>query len=232
MRGEIIYFDGNRGTGFISGNDGNRYVFDVTDLATDQPASKGAKVDFEADEDRARQVRPQMAAAVAKQAAAAAAPWGIADTSEGVPPASAAVDPDGPPPRPGLLGYFRYCVTKGYVRFSGRARRREYWSFVVVALIGFAVVGGLGFVVGTALGFDEAEEPTVSALAISVFWLYLLLPSMAVLFRRLHDIGLSGWFWLLAFVPMFGTLIILVMTLIGSQKHENKWGPVPTGVHV
>ncbi|WP_127524296.1 DUF805 domain-containing protein [Mesorhizobium sp. Z1-4] len=230
--GEIIYFDGNRGTGFITGNDGNRYVFDVTDLANDQPASKGAKVSFAADGDRARAITPQLAPAAARHAAAAATPWGVADTADGMPPISGAIDPDGPPASPGLIGYFRYCVTRGYVRFSGRARRREYWSFVVVALIGFAVAGGLGYVVGTALGFDEAEEPTISALAISVFWLYLLLPSMAVLFRRLHDIGLSGWFWLLAFVPMFGSLIILVMMLIGSQKHDNKWGPVPTGAHV
>lgn len=220
--GEIIYFDGKRGTGFITGNDGNRYVFDVSDLTDEQPVSKGAKVSFAAEGDRARAITPQVARSAARQA----------DPADGNPPASGAADPHGPPANPGLLGYFRYCVTRGYVRFSGRARRREYWSFVVVALICFALVGGIGFVIGSALGFDEAEEPTISALAVSVLWLYLLLPSMAVLFRRLHDIGLSGWFWLLAFVPMFGSLIILVMTLIGSQKHDNKWGPVPIGVLV
>ncbi|MCB1452970.1 MAG: DUF805 domain-containing protein [Rhizobiaceae bacterium] len=226
--GEIIYFDGSRGTGFITGNDGNRYVFDVTDLASDQPASKGAKVEFEADGDRARAIVSQMAARVAAQEGGSAQPWAVAAAGAPAP----AVDPDGPPPAPGLFGYFRYCVTKGYVRFSGRARRREYWSFAVVALIGFAIVGGIGYAVGTALGFNEADEPTVSAAAIGIFWLFLLLPSLSVLIRRLHDIGLSGWFWLVAFVPMVGSLIILVMTLVGSQKHTNKWGPVPTGVHV
>ncbi|MDO8933008.1 MAG: DUF805 domain-containing protein, partial [Rhodocyclaceae bacterium] len=49
---------------------------------------------------------------------------------------------------------------------------------------------------------------------------------------RLHDIGLSGWFYLLVFVPSVGSLIIFVMTLIPSQKHDNKWGPVPHGIRI
>ena len=50
--------------------------------------------------------------------------------------------------------------------------------------------------------------------------------------RRQHDIGLSGWFYLLILIPYVGGLIIFVFTLIPSQKHDNKWGPVPYGVRV
>ena len=218
--GEIIYFDNQRGTGFISGADGNRYVFDVSDLIVDAAVAKGTKVAFEPEADRARQISPQVRGQAAQRLAAeGAAPPDFNHIAE-------------PAVAPGLLSYFRYCVTSGYVRFRGRARRREYWSFVFVSLIGFAIAGGIGFAAGTALGSNEAEEPTFASALMGVFWLFLFLPSLALLVRRLHDIGLSGWFILLGLVPMIGPLIILVFTFIGSQKHENKWGPVPTGVHV
>jgi uncharacterized membrane protein YhaH (DUF805 family)/cold shock CspA family protein len=219
-RGEVIYFDRERGTGFISGDDGNRYVFDVGDLVAGEPVAKGTKVEFQTDGDQARQITPRGRLQPAAQPVASHA------EVPGKPELSR------PAVTPGVFNYFRYCVTEGYVRFRGRARRREYWSFVLISLIGFAIVGGLGFAIGTALGYNEAEEPTVASLFIGLFWLYLILPSLAVLVRRVHDIGLSGWFILLGFVPMIGSLIILVFTLVGSQKHENKWGPVPTGIHV
>ena len=217
--GEIIYFDSRRGAGFISGDDGNRYVFDATDIAADAPVAKGTKVAFEPEGDHARQITPQL-----RGQATQPAPGGAT-----LPPPRDAADPD---IKPGLLRYFRYCVTTGYVRFRGRARRREYWSFALIALLGFAIAGGIGFGVGTALGYNEAEEPVLAPVFLGLFWLYLVPPSLAVLVRRLHDIGLSGWFILLGLVPMFGSLIVLVFTLVGSQKHENKWGPVPSGIHV
>jgi uncharacterized membrane protein YhaH (DUF805 family) len=48
--------------------------------------------------------------------------------------------------------------------------------------------------------------------------------------RRIHDLGLSGWFYLLVFVPYVGSLIIFVFTVMPTQKNENKWGPVPAGI--
>lgn len=218
--GEVIYFDGQRGTGFISGADGNRYVFDVTDIADASPVAKGAKILFEPDGDRARRIAPQGRFQPTVQ---------LPTGSAGVRAEPEIAERD---VTPGLFRYFRYCVTDGYLRFRGRARRREYWSFFLISLIGLAIVGGIGFGVGTALGYNESDEPTIASTFIGVYWLAILLPSLAVLVRRVHDIGLSGWFILLGFVPMIGSLIILVFTLISSQKHPNKWGPVPTGVHV
>ena len=65
-----------------------------------------------------------------------------------------------------------------------------------------------------------------------LFVLATLVPGIAMTVRRQHDIGLSGWFFLLIFVPYLGNLIIFVFSLIPSQKHENRWGPVPAGVTV
>lgn len=219
IRGEVIYFDNQRGTGFVSGTDGNRYVFDVSDVATGDAVAKGTKVAFEAEGDRARQIMPHGRTQAAAQPADVAGMPGRPEIAH-------------PVITPGVFRYYRYCVTTGYARFRGRARRREYWSFFLISLLGFAIVGGIGFAIGSAMGFNEAEEPTVASTFIGLYWLALLLPSLAVLVRRVHDIGLSGWFVLLGFVPMIGSLIILVFTLVASQKHENKWGPVPTGVHV
>ena len=75
-----------------------------------------------------------------------------------------------------------------------------------------------------------------SAMAVSVaaglFFLATFIPSLAITVRRIHDIGLSGWFYLLILIPYIGGLIILVFTLVPSQKNDNKWGPVPEGIRV
>ncbi|MBO6717247.1 MAG: DUF805 domain-containing protein [Rhizobiaceae bacterium] len=209
--GEVIYFDTERGTGFVAGDDGNRYVFDVSDLASERAATKGGKVAFEADGDRARRIRAQHAPAL------------LADDSP--PPATATGA--APAARSVPFGHFFYCVTKGYVRPRGRARRREFWSFVLVALIVMVLAGCTGFAVASAL---ETDIPTGIGLGILGADLLLLPPFFSVLVRRLHDIGLTGWFALLGFIPSFGQLIILVFALLESQKHENRWGPVPAGV--
>ena len=68
--------------------------------------------------------------------------------------------------------------------------------------------------------------------AVGLFLLATFIPGLALIVRRQHDIGLSGWFYLLVLVPYVGGLIVFVFTLIPSQKHDNKWGPVPYGVRI
>ena len=65
-----------------------------------------------------------------------------------------------------------------------------------------------------------------------LFVLATIVPGVAITVRRIHDIGLTGWLYLLILVPSVGGLIIFVFSLIPSQKHENKWGPVPDGIPV
>jgi uncharacterized membrane protein YhaH (DUF805 family) len=115
---------------------------------------------------------------------------------------------------------------------GGRARRKEYWGFVLFSMITLMLVGGAAYAVGTALGSNEAEEPVWTTVATSLAGLALFIPSLAVTVRRQHDIGLSGWFILLWFIPWIGAMIILVFTPIPSQKHENRWGPIPEGIPV
>ena len=116
-------------------------------------------------------------------------------------------------------------VLKQYVDFSGRARRKEYWMFVLFNII-FAVV---------AMTFDNVLGTTFELYGQSVGygWIYLLyclaiiLPGLAVCVRRLHDIGKSGWYYLIAFIPLIGFIVLIIWFCQNSQIGENKWGANP-----
>jgi len=107
-------------------------------------------------------------------------------------------------------------VLKNYVNFKGRARRQEYWGFI---LFNFLIAFALAFA-GNMIGDEDGFLGGLYSLAV-------FLPSLAVLFRRLHDTGKSGWFWLLIFIPIVGWIILLVWACTDSQPGENKYGLNP-----
>ncbi|MBX3529495.1 MAG: DUF805 domain-containing protein [Rhizobiaceae bacterium] len=245
MNGEVIYFDAERGTGFIAGRDGNRYVFDRADIVGAERLAKGAAVDFTIDEDRARAVAPlvQRGSRVLERQAAAPSAGSVPSVSGSLAEVDGAGfqgdmqdDGDGL----GLFAYFRRCVTTNYAGFSGRARRKEFWAFALFSVIVVTIIALAGIALDFAAGnmkqiasdadFSAGGGPWITAVLAGFSWLALIIPSIAVTVRRIHDIGLSGWFWFLTFVPSVGSLIILVFTLIPSQRHPNKWGPIPAGV--
>jgi uncharacterized membrane protein YhaH (DUF805 family) len=104
-------------------------------------------------------------------------------------------------------------VLKNYAVVEGRARRAEYWWFVLfnlIASISLSVVDG---VAGTVyLGV--------------IYSLAVLIPSIAVGVRRLHDIGRTGW-WLLIILTIVGILVILYFSVLGGDEGENEYGPDP-----
>lgn len=103
-----------------------------------------------------------------------------------------------------------------YSDFSGRARRKEYWMFFLLnPLVFFALFVIDGVVVGSGL------------LGV-LYGLATLLPSFAVLVRRLHDTGRSGWWMLIAFVPVIGLLLPLFL-LQDSTPGPNEYGESPKG---
>lgn len=127
-----------------------------------------------------------------------------------------------------LLPYRRYA------EFSGRSRRKEYWMFAlfqfVVAIILYALVFA-GFPVMDEYG-QMAEGPGVltylGGILLLVFWLGSLIPSLAVLVRRLHDQDKSGWWILLAFVPI-ASLVLLVFMFLDGTPGPNRFGEDPKG---
>jgi uncharacterized membrane protein YhaH (DUF805 family) len=107
-------------------------------------------------------------------------------------------------------------VLRDYATFSGRARRREYWMFVLVNII-VAVV--LSLIDGVL--FDGAM------LLSGLYWLAILVPSLAVGVRRLHDTGRSGWWLLISLVPVVGGLVLFVFTVLDGDPGPNAYGPSP-----
>lgn len=110
---------------------------------------------------------------------------------------------------------------KKYADFTGRSRRKEYWFFVLFQILFGILAIILDVVLGTTIGFLPYGY---------IYILYivgLFIPSLSVTVRRLHDIGRSGWWFLLAFVPLVGQIIILVFMFLDSEPGANKWGPNP-----
>jgi len=117
------------------------------------------------------------------------------------------------------------AVLKKYAVFNGRARRKEYWIYMLFYTI-FAIVAIiLDNVLGTA-GQDTGSSGIISGL----YSLALLLPTLAVTVRRLHDVGKSGWWFFISLIPFIGAIWLLVLLATDSQPSENKYGPNPKAV--
>jgi uncharacterized membrane protein YhaH (DUF805 family) len=112
-------------------------------------------------------------------------------------------------------------VLKKYAVFTGRARRKEYWMFVLVNAI-------IGLVLGL-IGSSIAGDSGWSLLSI-IYSLAVLVPGLAVSVRRLHDTNRSGYWLFIYFVPFVGAIILLFLMVQDSQEGENQYGPNPKAV--
>jgi len=114
-------------------------------------------------------------------------------------------------------------VLRRYVAFSGRAGRSEYWWFALanaIVAVALTILGKIGESIG------------LGGLLMVPYYLYLLavlLPSIGVGVRRLHDTGRSGWWLLLAFVPFIGAIVLIIFFILDSTPGDNKYGPHPAG---
>jgi uncharacterized membrane protein YhaH (DUF805 family) len=130
-----------------------------------------------------------------------------------------------------VWGYFTDGL-KRYADFSSRARRREYWMFTLFHGLGGLILFILAVV---ANSFSDDSSDAFSPLAhlfLSFLRLYIVLtfvPHVAVLVRRLHDQGSSGWLTLMCFVGL--GVVVVVLTMLDSKPGTNKWGPNPKGVN-
>jgi uncharacterized membrane protein YhaH (DUF805 family) len=113
-------------------------------------------------------------------------------------------------------------VLKKYATFNGRARRREYWYFVLANII----LGVVGIILDNVLGMTISPEipygPFYFILLIATF-----IPSLAVLVRRLHDIGKSGWMFFICLIPIIGPIWLLVLLAKEGDRATNEYGPDP-----
>lgn len=113
-------------------------------------------------------------------------------------------------------------VLKKYVVFSGRARRKEYWMFYLINILISLLLGVVAGIIAGASGRDGPAD-----LILWVYTLAILLPSLGVTVRRLHDTGRSGWWLLIGLIPVIGAIVLLVFTLLDGQPGQNEYGPDP-----
>ena len=126
--------------------------------------------------------------------------------------------------------YFLDTIKNKYAKFDGRATRSEYWYFILFYfIVSFIVILLDIFVVNPMLGATPEQAQQGGLLQI-ILALALLIPSIAVGVRRLHDIGKSGWWILVGLVPIIGALVLIYFYVLDSQVGENQYGPNPKSV--
>ena len=135
-------------------------------------------------------------------------------------------------PRPqqmmGFMDALTTVLRNKYGTFSGRASRSEYWwSYLGIAVISM-VLQIIGIVGGLALGSVNEGLGALFGLAAFAGLLALLIPSLSVNVRRLHDTGKSGWMLLILLIPCIGFILWLVWMIEDGQPHVNAYGAVPT----
>lgn len=113
-------------------------------------------------------------------------------------------------------------VLRQYTDFSGRASRREYWMFMLYSLIFASIAMILDNILGIAIeGFGYGP-------LFGLYILALLIPGLAVAYRRLHDIGKSGRMILIALIPVIGAIWLLVLLFMKGESNENEYGENPS----
>lgn len=126
---------------------------------------------------------------------------------------------------------FYVLAWKKYAQFAGRSTLGEYWWFLLYHVIVVVLLMVPIMVTAILLSQKPNDEPLTVATGLAVVPLALyglasFIPALAVTIRRMHDANLSGWLYLLAFLPM-GNIAVLVFTLLPGTAGENKYGPNP-----
>lgn len=114
-------------------------------------------------------------------------------------------------------------VLKKYAVFNGRARRKEFWFFALFNLIVYIVLSIIDGFLGLSIGSPDAGFGILS----SIYSLGVIIPSIAVSIRRLHDIDKSGWWYLMVFVPLIGAIILLIFAALKGTDGPNRFGEDP-----
>ena len=110
------------------------------------------------------------------------------------------------------MKWYLKVVRDNYANFNGRASRQEYWMFFLFNII-FAIVAGFvdGFL---GLGFLSL-----------LYSVAVLIPSLAVGVRRLHDVNKSGWWLFISLIPIIGAIWLIILFCTDSKQGENNYGP-------
>ena len=115
---------------------------------------------------------------------------------------------------------------KKYAEFQGRSHRKEYWMFTLFNFLAMVLLGAVGALLG------GGGEGGLGDVLQGLYGLGVLVPGIAVTVRRLHDIGKSGWWGLVALIPLIGSLILIYFAVKDSQPETNEYGPNPKAASI
>jgi len=126
-----------------------------------------------------------------------------------------------------MIDWWKKVVLKNYANFTGRARRAEYWYFVLfnlLLIVPFYIIAIVGV---------TSESTAMSLLGMVVYGIVALgtlIPGLAVAVRRLHDTNRSGWYYFIALIPFVGGIILLVWFCTEGTNGSNNYGTDPKNI--
>ncbi|HDT0722065.1 TPA: DUF805 domain-containing protein [Proteus mirabilis] len=125
------------------------------------------------------------------------------------------------------MNWYLEVIKNNYANFSGRARRKEYWMFIVVNTIILAILYGIMFSSIDSYTGEMSGTGFVALIIIGIYSLATIIPNIAVTVRRFHDQDRSGWMILLSFIPFAGGLILFIFMCLEGTRGENRFGLDP-----
>ncbi len=120
-------------------------------------------------------------------------------------------------------------VYANYATGSGRAGRSEYWWYYLVNVIVYMVLWGVAVALSTTMSQSTQDSviPLGWAVIVLLWCLFNVTPTITVTVRRLHDVGMSGWYYFLQLIPSVGSLVLFVITLLPGKQGSNMYGRDP-----
>ena len=200
MKGQVLDFSIQTNSGIISGEDQNRYNFNGAEWRDQKPPARGDSVDFS--HDNAGNAL-QIYRALQQQSSPFSTINSQLDKISDLNRSEESYN----------MVDWTVKVLKNYVNFEGRARRKEFWFYTLMTFIALIIASILDGILGT--GF----------LLYAIVALGTFIPSLAVGIRRLHDTNRSGWWYLIALIPLVGTIILIIWLATDTKHESNQWGP-------
>ena len=136
------------------------------------------------------------------------------------------------------MNYLRDAWKKTFC-YTGRASRKEYWMTVLWSVISVFVSAGVVLILKLPMGLPFFVQEVILGwlfyiilimIVLFVIWSFLVFLALGV--RRIHDIGLSGWWIFIDLIPVIGVIVIFIFTVIKGNAGDNKYGPDPLGLVV
>ena len=125
-------------------------------------------------------------------------------------------------------------VLKNYANFTGRARRSEYWYFILFNFIFSIAALLIDYMLGSTINVEQSNGYSYTGIHLGyiniLYGLAVFIPGLAVLVRRLHDVGKSGWFFFICLIPLIGPIWLLILMFTDSKVGINQYGPNPKGI--